>query len=509
MPKPNSPPMLDMPESEVSSAPSLSKKAKRRWPLILGSLLLAGGAAFGGTWWLSRSNDNSPTTGALANQPQAVTVKLETLKTDLVKNTTEVVGTLEARRSVALKPEVAGRVVGILVNEGDRVSPGQAIAQLDSRDLDAQLLEARANLARTQAELAELEAGSRSEDIEEARAKLQAAQARLANTRGGARPEEIAQAESQLQSARAEAELAVQRANRYRQLRQAGAISADQYQEYQIQATTAAASVEQAQRRLAELSKGRSSDINELQAAVEQEKQNLRRLENGPRREVIAQARAAVAEAIAQVRNVDVQQQKTLLKAPIAGVVGDIPIKLGDYVSEGDNLTTITQNNSLELNLSVPIEKANQLRLGLPVEILDTQGKAIVTGNISFIAPNVTPDSQLILAKAAFANFQGQLLDRQFIQARIVWDTSPGVLVPTAAISRLGAQTFVFVAESDSTQKGTQLIAKQRQVTLGNLQGNQYQVLSGLQPGDKIVTAGILNLSDGVPIVQSSAANKP
>jgi multidrug efflux pump subunit AcrA (membrane-fusion protein) len=108
----------------------------------------------------------------------------------------------------------------------------------------------------------------------------------------------------------------------------------------------------------------------------------------------------------------------------------------------------------------------------------------------------------LVLAKAKFANVKGRLLNQQFIQARIIWEKRPGILIPAAAVSRLGRQTFVFVAQPGDSQDSdeSQLFAQQRQVTLGNLQGNEYQVLKGLKAGEKIVTAGILNLRDGVPI---------
>ncbi|MGK7956114.1 MAG: efflux RND transporter periplasmic adaptor subunit, partial [Crocosphaera sp.] len=149
-----------------------------------------------------------------------------------------------------------------------------------------------------------------------------------------------------------------------------------------------------------------------------------------------------------------------------------------------------------------PLEDAPRLQVGLPVEIINYQDQAVTRGNISFISPNVTADSQLVLAKATFDRNNKALLNRQFIQARIIWQQRQGVLVPTTAVSRLGGQTFVFVAQANSSKEegATPLIAEQRQVELGEIQGNNYQVISGLKPGEKIVTAGILRLRDGAPI---------
>ncbi|WP_309739039.1 efflux RND transporter periplasmic adaptor subunit, partial [Chamaesiphon sp. OTE_20_metabat_361] len=182
--------------------------------------------------------------------------------------------------------------------------------------------------------------------------------------------------------------------------------------------------------------------------------------------------------------------------------VGNIPLKVGDYVAKGDALTTLTKNDSFDLNLAIPFDRARQLRAGLPVELLDAAGKSIEMGKVGFIAPNATADSQTILAKASFANTSGRLLNRQSVQARAVWDKHPGILIPVTAVSRLGGKTFVFVADAGKqSQNGkSSLVARQQPVDLGAIEGNNYQVIKGLKPGEKIVVSGLLNLTNGVPI---------
>jgi membrane fusion protein, multidrug efflux system len=487
-----------------SQATRVKPKKNSRWPLILGLTLLTLGIGWGGrAWWLSRSGNGGNPGGALASQPQAIPVKLETLTSKTLENSTAVVGSLEAPDAVTVRSEVDGRVSRVLVTEGDRVRSGQVILNLESDELEAELFQAKARLESTKARLAQLESGNRPEDIAEARARLNQTQARLANARGGARPEEIAQAQAQLEAAKAEADLAQDRVKRYRNLSEEGAIAQDLFNELLQKERTAQANVTQAERRLDELSKGRQSDLNELEAQVEQARQNLIRLENGARIEEIAQARAEVAEAAAAIRAIEVRIRKTQVFAPVGGIVGELPIGVGDYVDSGDDLTTITENNLLEINLSVPLEKAPDLRLGLPVVILNSQGEPSLSGKISFISPDITPNSQLILAKAALDQTPSNLFNLQFIQAKIIWDQRPGVLVPSAAVSRLGGQTFVFVAQSVTppSEEQPQLIAKQVPVKLGTLQGNDYQVLEGLKVGDQIVTAGIMNLRDEMPII--------
>lgn len=496
----------DLNGKQITAEPTESFSPPPRsllWAMIL--LLVGIGTGWGANWLLgSRTQQNPPTAGAgaMGGQPQAVPVKLATVERTAVENSSEVVAALEARRTVTIAPEIAGRVTQILVNEGDRVRQGKPIARLDSADLEAELAQARASLENAKAQLAELKAGSRVEDIAEARATLQQAQARLANARSGSVPEEIAQAQAQVESAQAEAELARQRVQRYRNLESEGAISEDEYQEYVTEERSTQAALQEAKRRLSQLRAGRQSDLEQLTAAVAQQQQNVRRLENGPRSEEIDRARAQVAEATARVQTAEANLQKTNILSPWAGTVGDIPVKVGTYIAEGDELTTLTENDVLEVNLSIPIEQRSQLRLGLPVEILNVEGKVIARGKTSFVSPNVAADSQLVLAKAALDNYNGELLNRQLIRARVIWSKNQGILVPTTAITRLGGEAFVFVAEESKTSESNkpQLIASQRLVKLGKMQGNDYQVLEGLEPGDRIVTAGLLNISDGVPI---------
>jgi multidrug efflux pump subunit AcrA (membrane-fusion protein) len=187
------------------------------------------------------------------------------------------------------------------------------------------------------------------------------------------------------------------------------------------------------------------------------------------------------------VRGFEVQLQETAVIAPFAGVIGDIPVKVGDYLQKGDPIATLTENQLLDLRLSIPLERQPQLRLGLPVQMLDAQGKAIAQGQISFSFPNPS----------------GELLNLQFVKAKVIWKQKPGILVPVTAVTRLGGETFVFTAQKpQQPQPGAPpLIARQKSVKLGTIEGNNYQVIEGLQPGEKIVVAGILNLTDGVPIM--------
>lgn len=494
-------------DSSQESPPKLERSPKppqkRPWALLLGIFLLITGGGFGWRWWQTSSANDAPPGGAAAGQQMAIPVKLATVQTETVQESSEFIGTLEAPRSAIIRPQVDGRVTQIFIQEGNRVQQGQVILSLESDNVQAQLLQAKAGLEQAQARLAELQAGTRQEEIAQARAQLTQAQARFRDAQSGSQPEEIAQAEAQIQSAKSDVELAQSRAKRYAQLRKEGAVSQDSLEGYVKEQESAEAALVVAQRRLDQLRQSRNSSINELAGALEQQRQNVRQLENGSRPEEIAQARSQVSQAAAQVQAAQVQLQYTKVLAPFTGIVGDIPAKVGDYVERADQLTTLTRNDSLELNISIPLEEAKKLRLGLPVQMLDDQGKPTARGKVSFISPNANSDSQTVLVKANFGNSRSQLVNRQTVQTKVIWNQRPGILIPVTAISRLGGETFVFVAQepAEKSKPGApSLVAQQKPVKLGVIEGNNYQVIEGLKAGDKIVVSGILNLSNGAPI---------
>jgi RND family efflux transporter MFP subunit len=184
------------------------------------------------------------------------------------------------------------------------------------------------------------------------------------------------------------------------------------------------------------------------------------------------------------------------IRAPFAGVVGDIPVHLGDYVSPTTLLTTVDENADLEAYIYIPTERASQIRAGLPVDIIDTAGNVLVKSTISFLSPQVDNGLQSILAKAEIPRTLQRLRNQQLVNARITWNTNPAPVVPILAVSIIGGQTFVFVAEP----KGDGYVAHQIPVKLGETVGNNYPVISGLKPGDKVILSGLQFLQEGAPV---------
>jgi RND family efflux transporter MFP subunit len=376
-----------------------------------------------------------------------VPVALETLQPSTVKDSSAFVGNLEAVQIVEIRPEIQGRIERILVSPGQEVGAGQSMMVLKPDQTVPQYEGAVAGV--------DVAFGNRDNALK----ALEVARAQRAT----------AQSNLQLDTINVE---------RAKMLVDAGALG---------------------QIRLDEALAKQEASKNSLTAAEQQV---------AGAQVVVQQAEAQVRQAQSQVQSASVSVGFKDVVSPIAGVVDNLPVKVGDYVSVGQLVTKVAQTDTLYLNIEVPPERASQLRTGLAVELLDpNSNQQLAVGNLTFVSPTVNTEAQSILTKAQFRNVDSKLRDGQFVQARIVWASQPGVLVPTGAISRVSGQDFVFLLDDQPNESGQEVVRLQP-VKLGAIQGEKYQVLSGLKVGDRIAVSNILKLRDGAPI-EPEAATPP
>lgn len=226
-------------------------------------------------------------------------------------------------------------------------------------------------------------------------------------------------------------------------------------------------------------------------------------------RQELEQAQTALrtAEADLQASQAQIQQQEVQLRyytvtAPAAGVIGDVPVRVGFQITTQTLLTTIDENATLEVYVQVPVERSDDLTYGLPLQIINgDEGKPVASTTIAFISPRVDEQTQSILVKGTVSNPKGELRASQYVRARIVWKTTQGLVVPVTAVLRVNGQFFAFVAEDAKGPDGKPaLVAKQRAITVGPIVGDNYPVLSGLKEGDRVVVSGIQKIADGAPI---------
>ncbi|MGB8699586.1 MAG: efflux RND transporter periplasmic adaptor subunit [Thermosynechococcaceae cyanobacterium] len=471
----NTEPSTHLPVLEDASPPSPGdpsppvKPSARRWivPIAISLLLL------GGIGWVVFNRVVLPI--LMFSQPQPppppLDVPLSRATVTTVEDSSDYAANLDSRQSITVLPKVAGRIVAIYVKAGDRVQTGDKLIQIDADEQRAQVASRRAGVNTAAAEV-----NTAIADVASAQETLRSLQAQQA-------------------AAAANVQLNQDDYRRFQDLYQAGATSKQSLEQKRNAIQTAQAELNRAK-----------ADVQAQQSAIARAQAQVER-----NRQAVAQAQANVWEG-------RVQLQDYTVTAPISGMVGDIPAKLGDLTTSATPLLTLSQNDQLEVQLQIPLERAAALRQGQIVRLLDDNDKPIHSGQISFISPNVDPASQSILAKAVFANVGNTLRTSQYVRARVVWSARAGLLVPTTAISRLGGKDFIFVAQpfqkascnaAPAAPKGdgppvkvnpTQIVAAQKLIRLGKIIGNNQEVLEGLSPGDRIVTSGILQLQNCLPI---------
>jgi RND family efflux transporter MFP subunit len=216
-------------------------------------------------------------------------------------------------------------------------------------------------------------------------------------------------------------------------------------------------------------------------------------------------AQTGYEAAVAQLKSLEeqVKQQKVELRyysvtAPTDGIVGDIPVRMGDRVTVSTLLTTVDEPGVLEAYIYVPADRAKNLKPGLPVRLLDDAGNTVVNTRITFISPQVDTDTQTVLAKAIVENPKDKLRIAQQARTQITWGIHEGPIIPVLAVLRINGQFFGFVAVNED--KAT--VARQKALRLGDTVGNDFVVLDGIKPGDHVIISGTQFLQDGMPVTE-------
>lgn len=354
---------------------------------------------------------------------------------DLVRDESQYIARFESRKSLTLSPRVAGIIRSIATASGNVVSGGQVLIRIEASQQEAAVRSAAVGIE------------SRSRVVDQARSQLASLEA-----------DKISR-ESNLKLAKIQLE-------RVRTLQSQGVVSRQDLDIAENNYQTAV------------------SSLGALNGQIQSQKALIAQYQNDTR-----QAGEMLSEQKAQLRYYDIS-------APFAGVVGDIPVKIGDYVSPTTQLMTITVNQPLEAYIYVPVEKSSKLRTGMPVELISPDGRELGSSRVFFVAPGAEGDDQTILIKAEYVNSDGQVRVGESGQARIVWGQDSGLWIPASAVTQLAGQNFVFIAK----QENGQWSAHQTPVKLGQPTNSKYPVIEGITAEDEIVLSGTQNLFDKMPI---------
>lgn len=481
-----------------------------RW---IAGLVAAGVLGTGSVALVANRNTASPT-----RDRSELTVPVEAANVTVRIDAT---GEVQPIQRVNLSPKTQGRLERLYVEQGDRVSQGEIVAQMESREIAAQLAQAQARLDRARARLAERENGARPEEIDRAQAsvrqaesRLAAAEAELAEVLAGSRPEDINEARAAVnrsQAAVREAEsrltLAREDVRRNQQLYQDGAISRQDLDRAEDEARRAQAGLDQAQaaeeearRRLERLQNGSRpediararAEVDRAQAEVSQAQAQLDELLSGSRRETIAQAQADVMEAQAQVEFYEAQLEDTKVRAPFSGIITQRYADEGAFVTPATSASNVTSATStsvvalargLEVLAKVPEADISQIKPGQTVEIVaDAYPDEVFEGRVKLIAPEAVEERDVTLFQVRLEIISGadELQSGMNVDLTFLGDRLDNALVlPTVAIVTRQGEPGVLVADNNDE-------VVFQPVTIGPTIGDRIQILDGLQTGDRV-----------------------
>jgi HlyD family secretion protein len=396
-------------------------------------------------------------------------------------------GSIQPKDEVNLIPGASGKIEEVLVEVGDEVEAGDPIATIEDDTYLAQIKQAQANLRAAELNLAKIEAGSRPEEIIAARAGVELARAAL-NDVMNISDDERTQAAADL--ARAETEVRKAQAE-YDKIAWAGNVGTTPQAAALEQATI---NYENALARYNLNTNPSDSTLSPLMLQLAQAELNLA-LKLEPYQPIdIELARNSINQAEAALELIELQLEETVLTAPFDGVVAELSI------SEGSRVSPQTPAGRF---ISQEIEAVVEVQESLISQVAKDQSASLTVtsypgqsfpGVVSSVAPSADPNTRTF--KVTIRPTQGAELLRSGMYANVsilAQQKENTVLAPRTAIIQESDPPAVFVINTDN-------VAERREVTTGIFDTNRIEVLSGLEPGEVVVTAGQSNLIDGVKV---------
>jgi membrane fusion protein (multidrug efflux system) len=192
------------------------------------------------------------------------------------------------------------------------------------------------------------------------------------------------------------------------------------------------------------------------------------------------------------------------LRAPFAGIVGIRQVNLGQYLNTGDAVVTLQSFDPIYVNFSLPQQNLSQITVGQGVEItLDAYGDKLFKGKITAINSLVDQNSRNVQIQATLPNADTQLRPGMYAKVKVVLpDIQEVVAIPTSSIHYAPYGDSVFIVSDLKSQDGkTYKGVKEQFVKLGQSKGDLTAIVSGLNPGDEVVTSGVFRLRSGGAII--------
>lgn len=438
-------------------------------------------------------------------------VTVEAASTRDISETLEVTGELTTSQDSVVGAKVGGRVVSVYVKDGDRVTPGQLIAEIDGANQRIQVQQAQAQVAAANSALAQARANAlvgpsrSSAAVAQAQAQLRSARAQLQKAMNGSRPEERAQADAALAAAKSNLDTAKKELDRVRSLFNEQVVSQQRLDQAENAYNAANAQYQQAleQQRMVQ-NWSRPEDIASAREAVRQAEEAVRSAEANKRLDILLtqQVQAAQANLSAARAQLALAQQALndlQVRAPFSGQVSGRPVQVGSVVGPGSPVVRLIGAEGTYFEGDLPATMMTQVRPGGVVTVtVDGLPNQTFTGTLTSVSPSASSIGRIFKARITLNATTPEVRPGMFARGTVILRTVPdAVVVPTISLISRGDRTLVYINEGGKAKEV---------VVVPGLKTDGYTQVSGVTAGQQIVTSGQNDLETGADLdVQAKA----
>lgn len=250
----------------------------------------------------------------------------------------------------------------------------------------------------------------------------------------------------------------------------------------------------QAQARLATLNLARNMHLVKRQFTPQQ---------------TVDQDRSTLDIANAQIARTEAIIAQKAVRAPFSGELGIRQVNLGQYLTAGASIVTLTDLGTLHVDFTLPTQMRSEIKIGQRVDVTaDAFPDRVFHAQITTIEPQISADTRTMMVQATMPNPGGVLLPGMFVNAAVVLPPQPDtVVLPRTAVDyTLYGDSVYVVRQTGKDAAGKPLLTAHRvAIKTGRQWGDKVAILSGVKPGDEIVAAGQLKVQDGGSVVVTGA----
>lgn len=379
-------------------------------------------------------------------------VQVTAVTQDTIRRMVEADGVLYPQDQASIMPKISAPVQKFLVSRGDHVKANQLLAVLENRDLSAA--------------------------VAESRGLLQQAESNLRSTSDASIPEQVIKAQTDVQAGQQALDAAKRVLDSRKKLLEQGAIARKLVDDAEVAYAQAKGQVEASQ-------------------------EHLKTLQSVGKEELVKSAQAQVEAARGHLQSAEAQVTYSEVRSPISGVIADRPLYAGEMASAGAPLVTVMDISRVIARVNVPQAQAGAIKLGQQATITQTGSEDKLDGKVTVVSPATDPNTTTVQVWITAANPQEHLKPGAAVHASILTETIRNASTVPASAILPGEEggTAVLTVSPDS-------VAHLRPVQTGVRYGDKIQILSGVNPGDEVVTVGGLGVDDKAKVKIVGAAEE-